>query len=383
MRRCRFRPLAQPIIRLGIAWLALSLPAAAQDRLPPGSLRAQLAQIVDRQGFERPMPAVTLLVPAGWKVQSEVAWARGPSCGRPYHPRLLAQSPDGQSAIEIFGGETWGTSSYGPPVPNCPVANLSSAEAFLRAWVQRHRPGAQWLGYKPNPARQRQPQNTPMPAGFMRSGVDAGQAQISWQRNGQTQHEWLGTVVSLNASRLQMPGVPPADTLIGEATGVISWRAPAGQLSEKLFGAIWQSLQTDPQWAARIQAGMQQMAADNAATQQRIAQIQAQGARDTMAQMQKRHEIRMQTQQDIATMRNQGWQNQQAQQDRQQRATVDTINEVRRYRNPDGAGTVALPQYWQHAWKLRDGSYLLTDSPNFDPGRDLGVAGQKLELAPR
>jgi hypothetical protein len=59
-----------------------------------------------------------------------------------------------------------------------------------------------------------------------------------------------------------------------------------------------------------------------------------------------------------------------------------TLREVEHYRNPSG-GTVELPNHYRPAWKLRDGSCVLTDSPAFDPGRDLGVAGEKLQLAPR
>lgn len=71
-----------------------------------------------------------------------------------------------------------------------------------------------------------------------------------------------------------------------------------------------------------------------------------------------------------------------ASQGRMHRDKVRTLREVEHYRDPSG-GLVELPNHYQHAWKLRDGSYVLTDSPAFDPGRDLGVAGEKLQLAPR
>lgn len=360
--------------------LAMAGSGFAQDRLPPGSLRAQIANIVDRQGFERPMTAGTMLVPAGWQVQAEVAWARGLACGRPYHSRLMALAPDGRGAIELAPGEAWGAGTLGPPLPNCPMATIASAEAYLRAWVQRHRPGAQWLGYKPNPQRTQAPVEQALPMGPMRQEVQAGQALIRWEREGRMQHEWLGTVVAITTSRMQTPGMPPAEMLVGEAGGVLAWRAAGEPVAERLFAGVWQSLQSDPEWKARVDAGMRQMQADNMATQQRISQIQAQTSAETLAQMQRRHEIRMQTQQDIAAMRDQGFGDRMASQDAQHRQRIDAIREVQRWRNPEG-GTVALPQAWPHAWKLRDGSYVLTDTPNFDPARDLGVAGQRLEPA--
>jgi hypothetical protein len=44
---------------------------------------------------------------------------------------------------------------------------------------------------------------------------------------------------------------------------------------------------------------------------------------------------------------------------------------------------VQLSSHYEHAWQLKDGTYLLTDDVNFDPSRDLGVQGQRLKKAPR
>ena len=48
-----------------------------------------------------------------------------------------------------------------------------------------------------------------------------------------------------------------------------------------------------------------------------------------------------------------------------------------------GTGVVELPNHYRHAWRMRDGTYVLTDSPNFDPQRDAGQAGEQLQRAPR
>jgi hypothetical protein len=46
-----------------------------------------------------------------------------------------------------------------------------------------------------------------------------------------------------------------------------------------------------------------------------------------------------------------------------------------------GGSTVELPNHFRHAWKLKDGSYLLTDDANFNPSRDLRIDGQALKPA--
>ena len=54
-----------------IAALLMLLAAGAAGAAP---LRVQPVEIVDRQGFERPLRAYTMLLPAGWRHESQVAW---------------------------------------------------------------------------------------------------------------------------------------------------------------------------------------------------------------------------------------------------------------------------------------------------------------------
>lgn len=70
--------------------------------------RMKLVRIVDERGFERPMTALTLLVPVDWQVQGGVQYGQGAGC----HANLVrltfhAESPDGRLAFELFPGNTW------------------------------------------------------------------------------------------------------------------------------------------------------------------------------------------------------------------------------------------------------------------------------------
>lgn len=127
-------------------------------------------------------------------------------------------------------------------------------------------------------------------------------------------------------------------------------------------------------------AASSQMAQENAETQRRIAQIQGQMSRDTMAEIAKRGQIMAQTRADVAAIRDQTYRQRDASTDRTQRDNVNTIREIANYRAPGGGGVVELPNHYHHAWQLKDGSYVLTDSQTFDPARDLGVAGERLEV---
>lgn len=360
--------------------LGLLLAAAAADAAP---LRVQPVEIVDRQGFERPLRAYSMLLPAGWRHEGQVAWSPAAGgCRQPYHPRLNASASDGSEVISILPGEGWGQGSFGPLAPGCPMAAYSGAEVWLRAWVQRHRPDARWLGWQPRADASSAPVVQDLGGGAaMRQWREAGRATIAYSHQGRPVQEIVAVAASFGQTRMPgLAGQPPIQTLAGEVHGLLTWRAPEGRLEPRHFDALWSSLRSDPAWAARIRQGMSQMAQDNAATQARISQIHAETGRQTLAEMGRRGQMAAQTRSEISAMQDQGWRDRTASQDRQQVQTVRTIRGVEPWRDAGGQ-VVELPNQYPHAWKLKDGSYLLTDDPAFRPGRDLGVEGEALKPA--
>lgn len=369
--------------------LALLSAALAQPRdLPPGSLRVQQVEIIDRNGFDRPMLAATMLLPAGWQHQAGIVWTVGQRCGAPLHTRIASRAPDGVSAIELSATEGWSANNLGqPPGDGCPAGTHTSAEQYLRAWVQKNRPGAQWLDYRLRPEKSRPgaPQSFPT-GGSFRDWTETGQALIGYTVNGpqgsRPVRETLAVAVRFQASQFPMVNRAPMQLLNGQAMGVLSWRAPEGQLDFRHFDAVWQTLQPAEEWAARVRAGLQQMADDNARTQREISRIQGEMARETMEHMRRRHQIRQQTREEVVGIYSGVARSRSESSDRMHRESVRTLREVEHYSVP-GGGTVELPNHYRHAWRMRDGTYVLTDSPNFDPQRDAGQPGEALRRAPR
>jgi hypothetical protein len=340
----------------------------------------QRAEIVDRQGFDKPLVAATMMVPAGWRHEGAVQWSVGAQCANPYALRLRAQAPDGPSQIELLPGEGWGATSFGGPAGNCPPGSFRNPQEYLRAWIGRHRPNARWLDYRPRPDRSRAGLEQAMPGGFFKSWVETGQALIAYTQDGRDMRETLAVTISFAASQFSGLGGQPMQTLNGQSLGVLAWRAPDGQLDFRQFDAVWQTLRPGEEWQSRVNAAQAQMAQENAETQRRIAQIQGQMSRDTMAEIAKRGQIMAQTRADVAAIRDQTYRQRDASTDRTQRDNVNTIREIANYRAPGGGAVVELPNHYQHAWQLKDGSYVLTDSQAFDPARDLGIAGERLEV---
>ncbi|MBN9463475.1 MAG: hypothetical protein J0H00_19875 [Burkholderiales bacterium] len=374
-------PLPSPRPALAGAAILVALYALQPARAAPGNadaLRVQRAEIIDAKGFDKPMVAATVMVPAGWKHGGEVQWNIGRRCGKPYGLRLQAGAPDGSEAIELALPEAWGATNYGAPLGDCPQAGLRNAREYLTSWIGRHRKDARLVEYKPRPDKSQVLAQNQWAGGSLRSWVDSGQALITYRQGGREMHELLVANVVFSQSRLAGAGGQALESLQGQALGVLGWRRASGPVPQRHFDLMWATLKAAPEWQARINAAEQQMAAENAATQAQISRMQAESSRETLAHIKRRGEIRNEAMQETARMRNETWRSGQATQDRMHKDTVRTIREVQGYRDPRGV-VVELPQHYDHAWQLRDGSYVLTDDPSFDPGRDLGMAGEKLQ----
>lgn len=356
------------------AGVLLAGATAAQTDSAP--MRVQRVEIVDRQGFEKPLVAATVFVPAGWRARGSAQWQPGAQCTAPYATTLQAAAPDDSAAIALIAGEGWAANNTGAPNA-CPTAAIDGPQAYLQAWVQRHRPGARWLDYRPRPDKSRPPRQSTWQGGGTRLAIEGGQALIGYSRDGRDMRESVAVITSVVQSQFNVGG-RSMDSLQGQSHGVLTWRAPQGSLDLRHFDVVWDSLQPGPEWKARIDAANAQMAAENAATQRRVAEINAQTSRETLAHIARRGQIMAQTRQEIADIRNNTWQNTQATNDRMHRETTRTLREVNAYRDPRGGGVVELSSHYRHAWQLRDGTYVLTDHPGFDPQRKLGVAGEEL-----
>lgn len=365
----------------------LALPAlpscAAAEPLPAGALRVHRAEIVDRQGFEKPMVAATMMVPAGWKQQSTVEWqvpSQKKPCGSMYGLRLSAAAPDGSAAIELVPGNAWASNNFGAPVDNCLNAQVRDAQQYLQAWVQHHRPGARWLDYRARPDKLQgvSGRQDSFNGGGTSLRYDAGQALIAYSTNGREMRETLVAIMSVIETQFRGVNGRSMQNMQGQSFGVLAWRAPAGTLDFRQFDAVWATLRPGDEWQARINKSQAEMAADDERTRREINRINGEMQRENAMHAAQRHAIRMGTIRDVAAIRNSTYQSTQATNDRMHTDNSRTIREVNGYREPRGGGVVELSSHYQHAWQLRDGSYVLTDSPNFNPSRDLGVAGEQL-----
>lgn len=347
-----------------------AMRAATPSGSPPNTYRFQRATIIDRQGFGRPLTAASLLIPAGWNSEGGIVWQINNSgCGKngtrfEWH----AVAPDGTSAVEILPEETWTGNNL--PIAGmqqtCPNITITTVKDFLSWYVQRHRPNARILDYRARPDLVKKLQqfnrtdNTL--GGQMETRVECGEALLGYSLNNQEVREAMSVATVFYLSRMQ--GVFPGEIREFLTLSVLpgfAVRAPNGELDFRLVETIRRSIQPGAEWSAA-------MAQHNA----KIAQINLKGAAD-------RHAIQQKTFQEIAEINQQGYENRQAIMDRSHERFSQAIRGVDTFVDSSSNEQVELPNTYDNVWRLNDGTYLLTDDPNFQPGTDLGVDGHQLE----
>jgi len=350
-------------------------PAPAAD--PQGhSYRMKMAQIVDSQGWERPIPSASLLIPVDWQSQGATTWNIKDKCNG-ISTHFIVSGPDGR-AFERFPEYSWVWADDPRPLQQaaaqtaqfgthpCDVMAPMGAQEYLRRNLQRLRPNAQLVGFEPAPklmqALQQQAQQTEASARQynLRQQVkyDAMKARVKYNLDGKPMEEWIvaGTVITGTFGVMQRWSYNCLAISAGQ-------RAPAGQLdaSGNLFELIASTLRVNPEWQARI-------------NQQSLAmqKIEQKGIADRAAIVAKSAEDTRNTQRQI-------YENQQKVQDSTSANYSQYIRGVETYQNPSTGERVELDSNYGHAWVNSQGIYLLSDQAGFNPN---SVAGNTQNWTP-
>ena len=357
------------LLHVTAAALLLAVTQIAASADPPRTvLRFEKAMIVDATGFEAPLAATTLFLPAGWKSQGGVLWGNQFACTNGYNYDWKAQSPDGTETITVLPQTRWETNNYGAGVstPGCQAAPFTTSRQYLEAFVQQWHPGARPLDFRQREDLMRLAasynKNTPMPLGFAKTWVDAGELLFSFNEGGRDMRGSATATVVFSLTRTQTPGLPQMDALTGFAFPGYGVTAPNGKLNLTFFEAIRQTMQPNPQW------------------NQRIANHNGAIARVALEEGRKRAAIIADSNAEISKIREEAWNASQESADRRAREFGELIRGVETYNDTNApGGTVQLSNLYNNAWRLNDGSYVLTNDASFQPYRDLGVEGQQLE----
>jgi hypothetical protein len=349
-----------------------SAPTASAD--PQGhSYRMKKVQVLDQQGFERPMPTVSLLIPVDWQLQGATTWNIKDSCNT-IQTHLVATAPDGRG-FENFPEYHW-VWADDPTFQQqifaqkarmgshaCDVMAPMSAQDYLRRNLSRIRPNAQLVGFEPAPKllesltdQAHQAEQMAQQYKMVRQvKADAIKARVKYTLDGKPVEEWIFAGIMTSGIRgpsLDMRSMQQVQRWTYNCTASTgAQRAPEGQLdaSAKLFELIGTTYRWNPEWQAKVTS--------NALAMQKIEQ---KGIRDRAAIVAKSAEDTRNTQREI-------YENQSRSEEHTSAQFSQYIRGVETYRDPDTGATVDLDNRYGHAWINNQGEYLLSDQAGFDP----------------
>ncbi len=358
---------------------ANAAPLAPRRPLPPGVYAVEKKQIMDASGFERPLVAGTIMIPAGWSMQGGIQWSPAGPCGPDFASNVSMRSPDGAFAVTVVPSQTWIGARTNFPLdksqgPQCPEAFFTTAREFLEASAVRMYPGARVIDYRALPEKTKplkdmlaqMPAQPPMQGMEHAIDFDAGEVLIAYQQNGQEMRAAISAMVTLTRMRVAdmiNPGQIALDQVTGAPTELVIVSAPAGALDLSLRDRIQKSTRFSPEWMQKISA---YFAEKN--------RINAKGAAD-------RHAIRMDAIKKQGEIINGMYEDRQLSSDRNQREFIESVRGVETYDDPAYGGPVQLDAAYDHAWRVNgQDSYIMTNDVNFNPGQ-YGLDAQKLEVS--
>lgn len=350
----------------------LNQAQAAQGSGPSGQspLRVEPAVILDNQGFGRPLPAATLFIPYGWKSEGGIEWSDQHACVNGYAFNWSAQDKSGTRGIVALPQRSWvWSSSGGTNSFNCPQARIESAEAYLRLVLSERLPDAKVIQVKARPDLEREaaPNTGVQDNGFQRivKTVSAAEIIFTFNQQGVALQGSLVTTVLFTQIRTGDQYSAPIHNGSGYASPAFGSYAPAVEHQPAIYEALRRSVMFNPQW------------------EQEIAQHNATMGRIALKGVIERGKIIHQANQEISQIINDTWRAQQKSSDLRAREFLEYIRDAETYSDPNApGGTVELSSFYNHAWRLEDGTYVLTDDPSFTPYATFGVNGESLSAAP-
>lgn len=247
-----------------------------------------------------------------------------------------------------------------------PSAAITSIQQYLQQIMSGIAQDARVVGVRPRPdlAAKFQHLNnqTPSPTGEMRTWVESGEVQFTYSQQGREMNGVIAATVVFSLMRNSALGAGQTmEALTGFAYPAFAASAPAGQLNLQFVEAIRQSFLPNPQWQARISQ-------HNSA----IFQVDQAEARKRSAAVSEYNDYVSRIRQETADMRAQS-------EERRQRQFGEVIKGVQTYDDNNApGGRVELSSLYDNAWRLNDGTYVLSNDSGFEPGRDLGLDGRRL-----
>lgn len=356
----------------------------AQDATtqPKDMIHLKRFDIIDHQGFKKPIAVATFLAPSNWKLEGGVQWNPNTQCTMEITKmQARAINPDGKVAFEIFPRYTamW----VGDNMINrltaekgCIVARPITNEEFIKnLFIPKFRQGArvrsiEHLRELTNTLlqEQRKAQQSMLQQLNARLSLDVSLTRIEYSKVGQQMEE-------LVLSALQRTDMPTSNGYgqqitmsLTEALLVLTFKSPKGQLekNKKLLDTILNSYRTNPNYMQALQR-----------VRNNMDRIAMKGITD-------RINIQQQMNRELSAVYDKGidsWKRRMASEDQFQSKLIQSIHGTESYSDPQNSGVVwDLNAGYNNVWKTPNDEFILTNDINFNPNISSGDSQNWLRM---
>ena len=343
-----------------------NVAAAAKPAVIGEALRVRRAQVIDEQAPFGRTAAFSTVLPVDWKTEGGVQWrpaggcAQGPSIG------WGAKSSDERYSLALLPNTSWGWSNSEVKT-GCFQADFADAAQALEFYVSQ----AQDIQIRLDAAT-RPPQLQEF-ARQLQAKAQAGMLQgaQAWADailvRGQAVEAGKTSDIAILAITTHWRAAQPNgwggyfQSGGGAFEQVLILSTPEGELEtgHPAFAMILNNFRVNPAWNQGVAQWWSRLRGER--TRAWIA------ATDTAAK----------TNASIGDLIHEGYRKRDGLRDAGQAETVEAIWGVETYATPDG--DMAFSNAYEQAWRLDDGSYVLTNDAFFNPDRVAGQGGVRLQ----
>lgn len=329
----------------------------------------QRVRLVDAHGFGRPVEAASFLLPKGWKMEGGVQWLVGHPCmNEAVAVRWTGTSPDGRIRLDGFPVRSWqwnddpmmlqamqaNQQGYGR---TCDVMPAYDAAAFVQQQCQQElgNPTIISMERADALARGMEEQARSNSAAMQQAGVanvsfrpTAVKARLRWSDG--TEGTFLCSVEQTVFHMQNFMSGGTSGSYQCRSNFRLLARYPAGRQeeAERIMGTAISSVRTNRAW------------------QQAVGQVFSNVARVERAEVAKQAGLWRETNAYISDLQRRTWEEGQASRDRINTEWGQVVRGVDEWKDPYG-GSVELSAGYNEAWSHANGTYILSNDPNFDP----------------
>lgn len=338
-------------------------------------------RVLDKQGFTQPVEAYSLLLPKGWKQESEVIWIMpGQTCAG-NNSWLKASSPDGKFSLEFLPQNimSWTTNqetlqfsrAAAGSSPYCSYNEPIDAEQYLKNNFAQELGHPEIMNVQPNPAvvKEMQVMVEKSKAELMQYGASGVQsfptavnADLKWKDGTEGFVLLCSVVTEVMVPNMYIGGYDKNFTTAITKKTVFKYPAGEKEQAKVLFSAIMASMRSNTEYTNAVNNFWLQARQQSNRTHWEKIRLMDERTRQIGEQ------AIQQGNQRLKDMDNQmrSWEaTQTSSNDKMHTDFIKTIREVENF--TDETGKYEVSAGYNHVWSRGDGSsFVLSNNPNFN-----------------